>query len=267
MVRGVWILAQASNISQGLNQNLVSLATAAIPKILLTLLVLVLTKLSLDLVGRLTRRALSYQEPTLRRFLVQIAQTLTLIAGIIIALDTLGIQTTTLVAIVGAAGLAIGLALQGTLSQFAAGVMLLTVRHFKVGDFIEAGGAAGVVESIGLLSTVLLTPDNIKTVVPNNTLFTGVLKNQTALEIRRVDFQVEIGDRPLQESIKQLLNMVRDHPLVLDHPEPTCNVLTVSEKNTTLYLRPWCQTSNYGVVQSAIQQRIREFFSDSQAPE
>ncbi|MBD0346711.1 MAG: mechanosensitive ion channel family protein, partial [Coleofasciculus sp. Co-bin14] len=184
---------------------------------------------------------------------------LTLVVGIVAFLSTLGIQATSLVAVVGAAGLAIGLALQNTLSHFAAGVMLLNQRPFEVGDFIEGpSGVKGVVDAIGIFSTTVVTPDNIRITVPNSNLFNGVLKNTTALGMRRVDLKIDIGDRPIEPTMILLLSVVQPHPLVLDHPRTTCQVAAISHKGTVLHLRPWCKAQVYEQVHSEAQQIVQE---------
>jgi small conductance mechanosensitive channel len=178
--------------------------------------------------------------------------------GIVAALSAVGIQTTTVVAVVGAAGLAIGLALQNSLSHFAAGVLLVSFRPFEVGDAIEGAGVAGKVDAIGLFSTTILTPDNIRITVPNSNLFSGTLKNNTVMGIRRVDLVIDIGDRAIDATIIHLLSLLQDHPLVLREPKTTCHVDTISATTTTLYLRPWCAASHYDQVRSEVLQIAKE---------
>jgi small conductance mechanosensitive channel len=234
------------------------MAVWLLPRLVWAILILVLTRFAIALSRQLARRFLQPVEPTIRKFFVQTAEVTTFIVGLIAALNVLGIQTTTLIAILGAAGLAIGLALQSSLSHFAAGVMLVTFRPFEVGDTIEGAGVAGVVESIGIFSTTVITPDNIKIVVPNNNLFTGTLKNMTTLGTRRVDLEVDIGDRAIEPTITHLLSLVQPHPLVLNDPKPTCNVLSVTSEKTTLYLRPWCAAEAYEQVKAEVQQVVKE---------
>jgi small conductance mechanosensitive channel len=248
----------AIEVTSVFNQNLVNLGFQVGTKILWALGILLLTRYSVNWVGRLTKRAFSPVEPTLRKFLVQAAEILTLVIGIVAFLNTLGIQSSSVVAIVGAAGLAVGLALQSTLSHFAAGVMLINQRPFEVGDFIEGAGVAGVVDTIGIFSTTLVALDNTRITVPNNNLFTGVLKNTTAMGTRRVDLEIDIGDRPIEPTIILLLSWVQPHPLVLDNPKPTCHVSSISPTGTVLYLRPWCTTEAYDLVRSEVQQLVKE---------
>ena len=246
------------------NKNLIDLGFQVSTKILWALAIILFTRYAIDLVARVTRRAFSPVEPTLRKFLVQASEILTLVVGIVAFLSALGIQATSLVAVVGAAGLAIGLALQNTLSHFAAGVMLLNQRPFEVGDFIEGpSGVKGVVDAIGIFSTTVVTPDNVKITVPNNNLFSNIVKNTTAMGTRRVDLKIDIGDRPIEPTIILFLSLVQPHPLVLDRPSTTCNVLSISPKGTVLYLRPWCRAEAYEQVHSEVQQLVKEALQDT----
>ncbi|WP_242024395.1 MULTISPECIES: mechanosensitive ion channel family protein [unclassified Trichocoleus] len=239
-------------------QNLIELAFDIVPRVFGAIGILVLTRLAIGLVGRVMRRTLNRTEPTIRKFLVQASEIITLVVGISAALTALAIPTATLVTVVGAAGLAIGLALQNTLSHFAAGIMLITFRPFEVGDYVEGAGVFGVVDSIGLFYTTLVTRDNVKITVPNSNLFSGTLKNMTTLGTRRVDLEIDIGDRPIDSTITLLLALVLPHPLVLNDPKPTCHVHSVSPTTTILYLRPWCAAEAYEQVRSEIQQMVKE---------
>lgn len=249
---------EVPSLTSVFNQNLVDLGFEVGKKALWALFILLITRYAVDVVGRITRRAFSPLEPTLRKFLVQAIEILTLIVGIVAFLTALGIQAASLVAVVGAAGLAIGLALQSTLSHFAAGVMLLNQRPFEVGDFIEGGGVSGVVDAIGIFSTTLVTLDNVKITVPNNSLFSGTLRNTTAMGTRRVDIEIDIGDRPIEATIILFLSLVQPHPLVLDNPRPTCHVASITPTSTILYLRPWCRPDAYEQVRSEVLQIVKE---------
>lgn len=245
-----------------LYEVLSSMAIELLPRMLWAIVILLATRTAIGLIRQLTRRFLSSVEPTIRKFFTQSAEFLTFVVGLVAALNVLGIQTTTLIAILGAAGLAVGLALQSSLSHFAAGVLLVSFRPFEVGDFIEGAGVSGSVDSIGIFSTTIITPDNVKIVVPNNNLFTGTLKNTTALGTRRVDLEVNIGDRPIEPTITHLLSLVLPHPLVLNDPKPTCNVASIGTNGTVLYLRPWCAAECYEQVKAEIQHLVQESLSE-----
>jgi small conductance mechanosensitive channel len=250
-------LAQAATSTAPLTtvQSLSDVALQISLKLLWAVGILILTRIGINLVSRTARRLLVQVEPI---FFVQASEFLTLVVGIVAALNVIGIQTTTLVAVLGAAGLAIGLALQNTLSHFAAGIMLIAFRPFEAGDTIEGAGVAGIVDSVGIFSTTILTPDNVKIIVPNNNLFSGTLKNLTAMGTRRVDLEIDVGDRPIEPTITHLLSLVQPHPLVLNTPKPTCNVASVSRDKTVLYLRSWCAAEAYEQLRSEIQQIVSE---------
>src|SRR4028119_2314496 len=146
---------QALAVAQEFSKKFVELGFKIVPQLLWAIGILLITRFAIGIVGRVTRRALSRTEATLRKFLVQAAEITILVVGVVATLNQLGIQTTSVVAVVGAAGLAIGLAWQNTLSHFAAGVMLISLRPFEVGDSIEAADVKGVVDSIGIFSTTV----------------------------------------------------------------------------------------------------------------
>lgn len=246
------------------NKNLIDLGFQVGTKLLWAIAILLITRYAINLVGRATRRAFTPVEPTLRKFLVQASEILTLVVGIVAFLSAVGIQAASVVAVVGAAGLAVGLALQNTLSHFAAGVMLLNQRPFEVGDYIEGPqGVKGVVDAIGIFSTTVITADNVKITVPNNNLFSGVLKNTTALRTRRVDLKIDIGDRPIEPTIILFLSLVQPHPLVLNNPKTTCHVASISADGTELYLRPWCKSEVYEQLKSEILQLVKEALQET----
>ncbi len=249
---------QALQVAQELSKKFIELGFEIVPKLLWAIGILLMTRFAIGIAGRVTRRALSRTEATLRKFLVQAAEITILVVGVIATLSQLGIQTTSVVAVVGAAGLAIGLAWQNTLSHFAAGVMLISLRPFEVGDAIEGGDVKGVVDAIGIFSTTLVTDDHVKIIVPNNKLFDGTLKNTTAMGTRRVDLKIDIGDRPIRPTVTELLEIVQSHPLVLDNPPPTCLVAEITPDSTVLSLRPWCASVAYEQVRSQIQEQIKE---------
>ncbi|MBD2102784.1 mechanosensitive ion channel family protein [Leptolyngbya sp. FACHB-261] len=230
---------------------------------LLALGILIATRVSIRFVHSICERALTRAgvEPTLKKFLIQASEVLTLAVGILTLLPQLGVQSTSLVAVLGTVGLAIGLALQNTLSHFAAGVMLILLRPFEVGDFIEAAGVSGMVDAIGIFSTVLITPDHVKIIVPNNNLFGGVLKNTSALGTRRVDLELNIEQRSIEATIECLQHLMAAHPLVLEQPAPECHVSSLAVGATTLCVRPWCKTEHYNRVRSEIQQQIQQTLS------
>lgn len=239
-------------------KKLVSLALELLPGALSAIAILVLTRFATGLVGSLLNRALGKVQLTLRKFAIKVAETFTLVAGASIAMNALGIDTTSVIALVGAAGLAIGLAWQDNLSNVASGVMLITIRPFEVGDLIEGSDFTGFVDEIGIFSTSIITPDNIKIVVPNRRLLNENLKNKTTLGSRRIDITVHIGDRPLDPAMSELLKLAQSHPLVLKEPPPKCLVGSFWDKNAVLSLRCWCESGSYDQVRSDVQKMVIE---------
>ncbi|MCU0549045.1 MAG: mechanosensitive ion channel family protein [Leptolyngbya sp. Prado105] len=241
-----------------LSDTLINLASQNLPKVIWAIVILLMTRWIANAIRPIGFRLLKYAEPTLQKFLIQVASIMVWVAGAVAALNALGIQTTTVITVIGAAGLAIGLALQNSLSHFAAGVMLVSFRPFEVGDLIEGAGVSGIVDAIGLFSTTIVSPDNVRITVPNSNLFSGTLKNNTAMGTRRVDLQINIGDREIDSTMTHLLSLVQPHPLVLREPRPTCHVESITPEATILYLRPWCAAIHHEQVRSEILQLVQE---------
>lgn len=235
-------------------------------QVLKAIVILLLTRWIANVVRHIAFRLLKYTEPTLQKFLLQVTGIMVWVFGIVAALNSVGIQTTTVVAVIGAAGLAIGLALQNSLSHFAAGVLLVSFRPFEVGDFIEGATVMGTVDNIGLFSTTIVTSDNVRITVPNSNLFSSNLKNQTIMGTRRVDLLIDIGDRDIEPTITQFLSLIQNHPLILHEPKPVCHVDSITPTSTVLYLRPWCAASHYEQVKSEVLQIVKEALKDSSSP-
>jgi small conductance mechanosensitive channel len=183
---------------------------------------------------------------------------------VLAALAQLGIQTTSFIAVIGAAGLAIGFALQGSLSNFAAGVMLIIFRPFKVGDFIEAAGTAGVVEEIMIFSTKLRSPDNKQLYVPNGSILSGTIVNYSAKNQRRVDLVFGCGYGDDIKKVKALLEaIVKENPLVLDDPAPTIGVLELGDSSVNFAVRPWVATPDYWDAYFQITEGVKQRFDEA----
>jgi small conductance mechanosensitive channel len=164
----------------------------------------------------------------------------------IAAITTLGVSTGSFVAVLGAAGLAIALAFQGTFSSFAAGVMLLTFRPFKPGDFVDVGGTAGTVEEIGIFTCRMATPDNVQILVPNSDVFGQTIKNYSANDTRRIDLVVGVGyDDDLGEAVRTCLDVISADARVLADPGPVVAVGELGDSSVNLVVRPWVNASDY----------------------
>jgi small conductance mechanosensitive channel len=194
------------------------------------------------------RRALTRAEvdATLVPFISKLIYYAALAVVLIAVLKGFGFETTSLVAVLGAAGLAVGLALQGTLSNFAAGVMLLFFRPFKVGDFVDAGGTAGTVEEIGVFATTLNTPDNVRITVPNSTVYGQIIKNFSANDNRRNDMVVGISyDDDIGKALETIETIMKADSRVLAEPAPVIAVSEMADSSVNIVVRPWCTKEDY----------------------
>ncbi|MEK6167898.1 small-conductance mechanosensitive channel MscS [Vibrio cholerae] len=178
---------------------------------------------------------------------------------LIAALSRIGVQTASVVAVIGAAGLAVGLALQGSLSNFAAGVLIVAFRPFKSGDYVEIGGVACSVDSIQIFQTVLKSPDNKMVVVPNSAVIGGAITNYSRHETRRVDMVIGVSYKSdLQKTKRVLRETLEKDPRILKDPDMTIGVLTLADSSINFVVRPWCKTSDYWAVYFDSMQAIKE---------
>ena len=180
---------------------------------------------------------------------------------IIAALSKLGIQTTSFVAIIGAAGLAIALSLQGSLSNFASGVMIVAFRPFKVGDFIEAGGATGVVEGIQIFSTQMKTGDNKTIIIPNSSIIGGNIVNYSTKDTRRVDMVFGIGyDDDIKKAKDILMKLIEEDDRILKDPEPVVAVSELADSSVNFVVRPWVNSADFWGVKFDFTEKVKTTF-------
>ena len=188
----------------------------------------------------------SGMDQMLASFLSNIAHILLIAFVVIAALGRLGIQTTSLVAIIGAAGLAIGLSLQNSLANFASGVLIIAFRPFKVGDYVEAGGISGVVEEILIFATRMRTGDNKTIIVPNSSITGATITNFNARDTRRVDMLFSISYTDDIKMAKQLLREILDHDQrILPDPAPVIAVAELASSSVNILVRPWVNSADY----------------------
>jgi len=200
-------------------------------------------------------------DETLSKFLVSLVKIGLITFVIISAAAQIGIQTASFVAIIGAAGLAIGFALQGSLSNLAAGVMLIIFKPVKVGDYIEGGGSAGTVEVVGIFVTTLVTPDNKVISIPNSTLTGGNITNYSAKDTRRVDMVFGIGYSDDIDKAKNVIKSVLDNDSrVLTDPAPQIVVSELADSSVNFNVRPWVKTSDYWGVFFEVTEQIKKQF-------
>ena len=201
-------------------------------------------------------------DETLSNFLGSIVSWILKALVLITAAGTLGIEATSFVAILGAATLAIGLALQGTLGNVAAGVMLMLFRPYKLGDYVEVAGNEGVVDDVNIFTTNLATVDNVKTIIANGEAWGSTIKNFTSLGLRRVDVDYGIHyDDDIDKAIKVINDVAAAHPDVLSEPHgPWAKVVTLNESSVDIQSRVWCKPEHYWDVMFDLKKSIKEAF-------
>ena len=242
-------------------QNIVTLVSTWGLRMAGALAVLILGRFACGVARKAVRRGMEGRgvDASLVPFISNLVYFILLAAVVIAVLGLFGIETTSLVAVLGTAGLAIGLALQGTLANFSSGVMLLLFRPFHVGDYIEAAGAAGTVGEIGVFSTTLNTPDNVRIIVPNSGIFGATIKNFSANDTRRNDIVLGISyDDDIANAIAVVNAVLGKDSRVLSDPEPTVAVSELSDSSVNLVVRPWCRKEDYWSLRFDLIRRFKE---------
>lgn len=204
-------------------------------------------KLLIGLLTRILRK--TKMDQMLINFVTSIAHAILLLFVVIAALGELGVDTTSLIALIGAAGLAIGLSLQDSLKNFAAGVMLIVFRPFREGDFVEAGGVSGIVEHITIFNSVMRTGDNREIIIPNGKIYNDSIVNYSARATRRVDmvFGIGYGD-DLLKAKQILMEILEQDERVLKDPAPLVNVASLGDSSVNFNVRPWVKSADYWAV-------------------
>ena len=198
-------------------------------------------------------------DPTLVPFFSSMAYYLVQAIVLIAVLNLFGVETTSLIAVLGASGLAIGLALQGTLSNFASGVMLLTFRPFRIGDFVDIAGAAGTVAEIGLFSVTMDTPDNVQIIVPNSDVYGQTIRNFAANPNRRNDLVIGISyDDEIGLAIDTINRVLGADSRVLTDPEPVVAVSELGDSSVNLVVRPWCAKEDYWDLRFDLMRKLKQ---------
>lgn len=196
-------------------------------------------------------------DESLARFLASLAQYAVLAAAIIMALAKVGLETTSLVALLASAGLAIGLALQGSLSHFASGVMLLVFRPFTINDYVEAGGKSGTIDEIGLFATTMITPDNHRVTIPNSSITGGPIINFTVMGKRRAVIKVGVAYGADVDRVVELLTEAVDAvPAVMDDPAPTVVFVDLGASSLDFDVRVWAPNDTFFPMQHAVRKAI-----------
>jgi small conductance mechanosensitive channel len=232
-------------------------------KILAAIVILIVGRIAVGIVTGVVQRLMVRHQAdvTLTRFVASLTKITLMTFVVIAAIRALGVETTSFVAVIGAAGLAIGLALQGTLANFAAGVMLIIFKPFKAGDYIEGGGASGTVDAVQIFNTVLKTPDNKMVIIPNSKVTGDNITNYSAMAQRRIDLVFGIGyDDDIRKAKATLERILGEDDRVLKDPAPTVAVLELGDSSINFVVRPWVKTSDYWAVYFDITEKVKLTF-------
>jgi small conductance mechanosensitive channel len=245
--------------------DLEALAEAHLVPVLLRVLLAILIFIVGRQLARLLLRVLvrvmerSRIDVSLRKFLGDLAYAVMIVAVLVAALDTLGVETTAVIAVLGAAGLAVGLALQGSLSNFAAGVMLIVLRPYKVGDLVTIDRYVGRIDAIKIFHTVVITADHREVTIPNALIIARPIENLSALGHRRVDLVVSVSQASDLGRVRQLLaDAVLADPRIQQAPAPTIDIAEITGASVKLHLRPWTTVENYTKVATDMMERIKQ---------
>jgi small conductance mechanosensitive channel len=248
----VWTMIQTTGVELGINL-ITAIAIFFVGKWVVNLVIK----------GMLNAMQKSDMDVTLRRFIANLLRMLLMLFVIIAAIHQLGVQTASLIALLGAAGLAVGLALQGSLSNFAAGVLIVLFRPYKVGDWIEGGGVSGAVEEVQILTTVLKTGDNKRVIIPNSQIMGSTITNYSANETRRIDLVVGVSySDDLDKVRKELEGLVAAEERILADPAVTIAVSELADSSVNFVLRPWVKTEDYWGVYFDLTEAVKKRFDE-----
>jgi len=255
-------MPETSNIQELINLYVIPWGINIVMAIAIFLIGRWLSAMLLNLTDKMLKK--SGMDTMLVDFVHSILNALLLLFIIIASLDQLGVDTTSFIALIGAAGLAIGLALQGSLQNFASGVLLVVFRPFKVGHFIEAAGVAGVVEEIGIFSTRLKTGDNREIIVPNGAIYDGTITNNSARDTRRIDMVFGIGYDDDIRKVKEIMQHLMDaDERIFKEPKPLIAVAELADSSVNFNVRPWVKSSDYWAVKFDFTEKLKLAFDDA----
>ncbi len=250
-------------------ENIATLIQSAVAtwglKVVAAIAILVLGRWLAGLAAKVLRAVMTKakMDEMLVKFIGSIAYYLLLAFVVIAAISQLGVQTTSVIAVFGAAGLAIGLALQGSLANFAAGVMLIVFKPFKVGDYVEAAGTAGTIEGIMIFNTRLKTPDNKVVWVPNGKIFDGNIINYNASDTRRVDMVFGCSYEDDLTKAKSILeDLLKNDDRILQEPAATVKVSALADSSVNFNVRPWVKTADYWGVYWDMTEKVKLRFDE-----
>jgi small conductance mechanosensitive channel len=249
------------NISTWVSENAVDWGI----QIAIAIAIFIIGKMIARMISNLIKKALNRTgtDAILVSFIGNISYAVLLIAVVLAAVDSLGVNVTSLMAILGAAGLAVGLALKDSLGNFAAGVMIIIFRPFKIGDYITAGGVSGSVDEIGLFATLMHTPDNQRIIVPNSAILGGTITNTSALPTRRVDLVFGIGyNDNIGQARDIMMAIIEADERILKDPAPGIAVGELADSSVNLNVRPWVNSADYWAVRADLLENIKIKFDE-----
>lgn len=231
-----------------------------VPRIIFAIVILIVGRWVATLISRMIEKAMhrAHFDVTLSTFARHLIYTAILVFVIVAALAKLGMETASFAVVVGAAGLAIGLALQGSLSNFAAGVLLIILKPIKVGDFVEIAGTRRTITEVEIFNTIINTPDNIRTIIPNSHVTGANILNYTANGTRRLDlvFSISYGD-DIRKARLIIMDVLAKEGRILPEPRPTIGVLQLADSGVNIAVRPWVKVTEYWDVYFALNEAIK----------
>ena len=253
-----------SNELEQVTRTAMDLVTSYGMSVIGAIVILILGWFVSGIVSRTILKATSKSEridDTIGRFFSGAARYAVLIFTVVAVLAKFGVQTASIIAVLGALGLAIGLSLQGTLANVASGLLILFLRPFKIGDYIEAGGASGTVSAVNLFTTEMNTPDNVRTVIPNGAVIAGTIRNYTTNPKRRVDFVMGIAyEDDINKAFEIMRGIIDADARVDKEPEPFLVVGELADSSVNLVVRIWCDRDNYWPLKFELTKAFKEGF-------
>ncbi len=250
------------------DQLLIMLQTTGVEFVKNLVVALIIFYVGRWVVGLIVRAVASVMQKsnldkTLETFICNVVRMALVVFVVIAAVNQLGVQTTSMIAVLGAAGLAVGLALQGSLSNFASGVLIVLFRPYKAGDFIEGAGVAGSVEEVQILTTVLKTGDNKRVIVPNSQIMGSIITNYSSNDQRRIDLVVGVSyDDDLDKVRDEFIALVAAEDRILDDPACLIAVSELADSSVNFVVRPWVKTADYSAVKFSLTEAIKKRFDE-----
>lgn len=247
-------------------EKMIKLVTSFGIKLLGAILVLVIALKIIGSIKKWIKKSpkLDKVDPGVRTFMYSFVSIGLYVVLVIVVAGMIGIPATSFITVLASCGVAIGLALQGSLSNFAGGLMILLFKPFKVGDYIEASGESGTVVEITVVYTILLTPDNKRITIPNGTLTNSVIENYSAEDLRRVDLTFKTAVDSDVNQVKEILEKVASaHPLALAEPEPMVRLSDHNTSSLTFITRVWCKTDDYWTVHFDLKESVERAFAEN----